>query len=84
MRTPSDDFLLLRSGGRPASYRGNNKLAGSVNILPQLGSIYGLEGELRNGTEHKSSIKACAARLGALQKRAKICWPLRCSRDIAF
>ena len=46
-----------------------NKLAASVNILPQMDSIYVWEGELRHGTEHKIFIKTCASRLAALQSR---------------
>jgi len=51
------------------------KLAASVNILPQMDSIYVWKGELRNGTEHKIFINTCASRLAALQSEIKSAHP---------
>jgi periplasmic divalent cation tolerance protein len=45
-----------------------NKLAASVNILPQMDSIYVWKGKLRSGREHKMFIKTSAKRLDALQR----------------
>ena len=39
------------------------KLAASVNILPQMDSIYRWQGEIRSGREHKIFIKTSAQRL---------------------
>ena len=70
-----DPYLVITSwpdldGARQqANHWVENKLAASVNILPQMDSIYVWEGELRNGTEHKI-LKTCAARLAALQSPA--------------
>ena len=47
------------------------KLAASVNILPQMESIYSWDGELRSGTEHKIFIKTSATRLDELQRQIK-------------
>jgi uncharacterized protein involved in tolerance to divalent cations len=71
-----------------ANRRVENKLAASVNILPQMDSIYVWEGKLRNGTEHKIFIKTCASRLDALQsrdlaKQYQIDSSLRCGRAFA-
>jgi periplasmic divalent cation tolerance protein len=51
------------------------KLAASVNILPQMDSIYVWKGELRNGTEHMIFINTCASRLAALQSEIKSAHP---------
>jgi periplasmic divalent cation tolerance protein len=52
-----------------------NKLAASVNILPQMDSIYVWQGELRHGKEHKIFIKTSAPRLTALQRAIKSAHP---------
>jgi periplasmic divalent cation tolerance protein len=44
------------------------KLAASVNILPQMDSIYTWGGELRSGTEHKIFIKTSSDRLAVLRQ----------------
>jgi len=51
------------------------KLAASVNILPQMDSIYVWEGELRSGKEHKMFIKTSTARLEALQREIESAHP---------
>ncbi len=52
-----------------------NKLAASVNILPQMDSIYVWQGELRSGREHKMFIKTSANRLEALQQEIESAHP---------
>jgi periplasmic divalent cation tolerance protein len=52
-----------------------NKLAASVNILPQMDSIYTWQGELRQGKEHKIFIKTSEPRLAALQRDIKSAHP---------
>ncbi len=51
------------------------KLAASVNILPQMDSIYVWKGELRSGKEHKIFIKTCASRLMELQREIRSAHP---------
>jgi uncharacterized protein involved in tolerance to divalent cations len=78
----------LDGARQQANHWVQNKLAASVNILPQMDSIYVWEEELRNGTKHKI-LETCAARLDALQSRGlakqyQIDSSLRCGRDIAY
>ena len=51
------------------------KLAASVNVLPQMDSIYHWKGEIRHGTEHKIFIKTVAARLDALRREIRAAHP---------
>ena len=44
-----------------------NKLAASVNVLPQMDSTYVWNGEMQHGKEHKLFIKTCASNLDNLQ-----------------
>ena len=60
------------------------KLAASVNILPQMDSIYTWKGELRTGTEHKIFIKTSAARLQALQSEIKSAHPYDVAEILHF
>jgi periplasmic divalent cation tolerance protein len=73
----------LDGARQQASHWVENKLAASVNILPQMDSIYVWQGELRNGTEHKI-LKTCASQLAALHSEIKLTHHLRCGRDIAY
>lgn len=61
-----------------------NKLAASVNILPQMDSIYVWDGELRSGTEHKIFIKTSAQRLDELQRQIKSAHPYAVAEILHF
>jgi periplasmic divalent cation tolerance protein len=65
----------LDGARQQANHWVENKLAASVNILPQMDSIYVWQGELRNGTEHKIFIKTCASQLAALHSDIKLTHP---------
>jgi len=61
-----------------------NKLAASVNILPQMDSIYVWQGKLRHGKEHKIFIKTTAPRLAALQQAIKSAHPYAVAEILVF
>jgi len=61
-----------------------NKLAASVNILPQMDSIYYWKGELRQGKEHKMFIKTCTDRIDALQREIKAAHPYAVAEILQF
>ena len=60
------------------------KLAASVNILPQMDSIYTWKGEIRSGTEHKIFIKTSSSRLAALQIEIKSAHPYAVAEILEF
>jgi periplasmic divalent cation tolerance protein len=60
------------------------KLAASVNILPQMDSIYVWKGELRSGKEHKMFIKTSANRLEALQREIESAHPYVVAEILQF
>ena len=60
-----------------------NKLAASVNILPQMDSTYVWQGELRNGTEHKI-LKTSAAQVATLQGATKSIHPYAVAEILHF
>lgn len=60
------------------------KLAASVNILPQMDSIYVWDGELRAGTEHKVFVKTSGERLDALQREIKSAHPYAVAEILHF
>ena len=86
----SEPYLVITSwpnlDGAREQARGwvEKKLAASVNILPQMDSIYTWKGELRSGVEHKIFIKTCAARLPALQREIKSAHPYAVAEVIHF
>jgi len=61
-----------------------NKLAASVNIMPQMDSIYVWQGELRSGREHKMFIKTSANRLEALQQEIESAHPYAVAEILQF
>ncbi len=61
-----------------------NKLAASVNILPQMDSVYIWEGELRSGKEHKMFVKTSANRLEALQREIESAHPYAVAEILQF
>ena len=60
------------------------KLAASVNILPQMESMYRWKGELRHGQEHKIFIKTSADRVDALQREIKAAHPYAVAEILHF
>lgn len=60
------------------------KLAASVNILPQMDSIYTWKGELRSGREHKIFIKTRASRLAELQREIRSAHPYAVAEILHF
>ena len=60
------------------------KLAASVNILPEMDSIYHWKGELRQGKEHKIFIKTSADRIDALQREIKAAHPYAVAEILQF
>ena len=60
------------------------KMAASVNILPQMDSMYHWKGELRQGTEHKIFIKTSAARVDELQREIKAAHPYAVAEILQF
>ncbi len=74
----------LEGAREQARYWVENKLAVSVNILPQMDSIYVWEGNLRSGTEHKIFIKTSASRLPDLQRSIKFAHPYAVAEMLNF
>jgi periplasmic divalent cation tolerance protein len=60
------------------------KLAASVNILPQMDSVYRWQGEIRNGREHKILIKTSADRVAALQSAIRAEHPYAVAEILHF
>ncbi len=65
----------LEGARQQAQHWVQKKLAASVNILPQMDSIYVWQGEMRNGREHKMFIKTSANRLEALRQEIESAHP---------
>ena len=60
------------------------KIAASVNVLPQMDSMYRWQGELRHGTEHKIFIKTSADKLDALQREIRSTHPYAVAEILCF
>jgi periplasmic divalent cation tolerance protein len=60
------------------------KLAASVNVLPQMDSIYQWKGEIRHGTEHKIFIKTSVEKLDALQREIRSAHPYAVAEILHF
>ena len=60
------------------------KMAASVNVLPQMDSIYYWNGEIRHGREHKIFIKTSAARLDELQREIRTAHPYTVAEILQF
>ena len=86
----SDHYLVITSwpdldGARQQAQSWiQKKLAASVNILPQMESIYRWKGEIRNGKEHKIFIKTRAARIDALQQEIRAAHPYAVAEILHF
>ncbi|MFZ9039324.1 MAG: divalent-cation tolerance protein CutA [Gammaproteobacteria bacterium] len=86
----SDHYLVITSwpdldGARlQAQSWLDKKLAASVNILPQMDSIYRWKGEIRHGKEHKIFIKTRAARIDALQQEIRAAHPYAVAEILHF
>jgi len=61
-----------------------NKIAASVNVLPQMDSMYHWKGEIRHGTEHKIFIKTSADKLDALQREIRAAHPYAVAEILYF
>lgn len=86
----SDPYLVITSwpdldgAKRQARAWLEKNLAASVNILPQMDSIYRWRGELREGTEHKIFIKTQASRLEALRQEIRAAHPYAVAEILYF
>lgn len=86
----SDCYLVITSwpdldGAKMQARRWlEKKLAASVNVLPQMDSIYYWKGELREGTEHKIMIKTSAARIDALEREIRTAHPYAVAEILHF
>lgn len=61
-----------------------NKLAASVNVLPQMDSIYRWKGEIRDGREHKIFVNTSSDRLVILHDEIKSTHPYAVAEIISF
>ena len=86
----SDHYLVITSwpdldGARQQAEAWlQKKLAASVNVLPQMQSIYRWKGEIRHGKEHKMFIKTSATRLAALQREIRAAHPYAVAEILHF
>ena len=86
----SDHYLVITSwpdldGAREQARAWLEKnLAASVNILPQMDSIYRWKGELREGREHKMFIKTREGRLEALRREIRAAHPYAVAEILYF
>ena len=86
----SDSYLVITSWpdleGAKAQAQSwlEKKLAASVNILPQMDSMYHWKGELRQGREHKIFIKTSAARLDTLEREIRAAHPYAVAEILFF
>ena len=86
----SDHYLVITSwpdldGARQQAQNWiQKKLAASVNILPQMDSIYRWKGEIRHGKEHKIFIKTRATRIDALQQEIRAAHPYAVAEILHF
>jgi periplasmic divalent cation tolerance protein len=80
------DYLLARFAGCkvPGTTRLEKKMAASVNVLPQMDSMYHWKGEIRHGTEHKIFIKTCAKKIDALQREIRAAHPYAVAEILCF
>ena len=62
----------------------DKKLAASVNILPQMDSIYRWKGEIRHGSEHKIFVKTSAERLDELGQEIRAAHPYAVAEILHF
>jgi periplasmic divalent cation tolerance protein len=60
------------------------KIAASVNVLPQMDSMYHWKGEIRHGTEHKIFIKTSAHKIDALQREIRAAHPYAVAEILCF
>ena len=60
------------------------KMAASVNVLPQMDSMYHWKGEIRHGKEHKIFIKTCAQKIDALQREIRAAHPYAVAEILCF
>ncbi len=86
----SDPYLVITSwpdlegAKRQARIWLEKNLAASVNILPQMDSIYRWKGELREGKEHKIFIKTQEKRLAVLGREIRAAHPYAVAEILYF
>ena len=86
----SDPYLVITSWpdleGAKAQARSwlEKKLAASVNILPQMDSMYHWKGEIRHGREHKIFIKTSAQCLDTLEREIRAAHPYAVAEILFF
>ncbi|MDJ0776597.1 MAG: divalent-cation tolerance protein CutA [Gammaproteobacteria bacterium] len=86
----SDPYLVITSWpdleGAKAQARSwlEKKLAASVNILPQMDSMYHWKGELRHGREHKIFIKTSEHCLATLEREINAAHPYAVAEILFF
>ena len=86
----AEHYLVITSspdlhGARHQAQRWlEEKIAASVNVLPQMDSMYHWKGELRHGTEHKIFIKTSADKLDALQRQISANHPCAVAEILCF
>lgn len=81
------DYIMARSRRGETTGPGlaaKKKLAASVNILPQMDSIYRWKGEIRHGREHKILIKTSAARIATLEHEIRAAHPYAVAEILHF
>jgi periplasmic divalent cation tolerance protein len=85
-----DHYLVITSwpdlAGAKSAARGwlQKKLAASVNILPEMDSMYHWQGKLRQGKEHKIFIKTSSDRVAALQREISTTHPYAVAEILQF
>jgi periplasmic divalent cation tolerance protein len=86
----SDHYLVITSwpdlegARRQAQSWLEKKFAASVNILPQMDSMYHWKGEIRHGREHKIFIKTSASRIDELQREIRAAHPYAVAEILHF
>ena len=86
----SDHYLVITSwpdlpGARHQAQQWlEKKFAASVNVLPQMDSMYHWKGEIRQGTEHKIFIKTSSDKVEALQQEIRTAHPYAVAEILVF
>jgi periplasmic divalent cation tolerance protein len=85
-----DHYLVITSwpdfDGAAEQARGwlESRLAASVNILPQMDSLYRWKGEIRHGREHKIFVKTTGERLDELRREIRAAHPYEVAEILQF
>ena len=85
-----ENYLVITSwpdlqGARHQAQRWlEKKLAASVNVLPQMDSMYNWKGETRHGTEHKIFITTSAEKIDELHREIRSAHPYAVAEILHF